>query len=65
MVSIGLSIFITYKIKCFSCNLIIKNNEDEILELSLNTTPENCAKIVSLKSENSKLKKVKSKLNFF
>jgi hypothetical protein len=65
LLSILISLFVTHKIKGVSHNLIIKNNEDEIKELSNdnNLSPDILARINALKAENYNLKRAKSKID--
>jgi hypothetical protein len=59
IISVGASIYITHKIKCYSCNLIIDNNNEEIKNCS---DPE---RIKKLQGEIATLNRQKSKLDFF
>jgi hypothetical protein len=59
LVSFFLGFVVTHQIKCYSCNLLIKNNNEEISQAT------NPAKIIELQKENSRLKKTKSKLELF
>jgi hypothetical protein len=66
LLSILISFFITHKIKGFSHGLIIKNNEEEIKELSNNNlSPDILVRINALKTENYNLKRAKSKIDLF
>jgi len=59
LVSFFLGFVITHRIKCYSCNLMIKNNNEEISQSA------NPLKKAELQKENSRLKKTKSKLELF
>ncbi len=59
LLSVFLAVLITHKVKCYSCNLIIKNNEDEL------KTCIDDNRVEKLKKEIITLKRNKSKLDFF
>jgi hypothetical protein len=60
LLAVDVATFIIHRIKCYSNNLQIKNNEDRINELGLSSP-----KIEILREENFKLKKENSKIVLF
>jgi len=56
LAAVGISTFIIHKIKQYCNNLIIKNNEDRIKELS------SAVEVEKLKEENFRLRKENSKI---
>jgi hypothetical protein len=58
IISVSASVFITHKIKCYSCNLIIINNNEELKNCN---DPE---RIKKLQDEITTLNRRKSKLDF-
>ena len=56
LLAVGISTFVIHKIKQYSNNLIIKNNEDRIKEI------DSSVEIEKLRDENFKLRKENSKI---